>query len=77
MRWDFETGVAFGKALASIRALDVRLSRIERKVRAAESYLRRGLMVAALWGSALTLKLNAEEAAQLLATLARALLSRP
>lgn len=74
--WTYAMGEAIGSLKAENAALDKRVSRVERKLRTAQQYLLRGLLVAALWGLAATLKLNADELGEVLAGLIRALLSK-
>lgn len=72
--WAYAMGEAIGALKARDAALERRVSRVERKLRTAQQYLLRGLLVAALWGLAATLKLNADELGEVLAGLVRALL---
>jgi hypothetical protein len=78
MRWDFETGIEFGRALEHIRehdaqiaSLDTRVTQVESKVSLAESWIGRVATAGGLWMAGTGLNLSAESVGQFLAKLLR------
>lgn len=78
MRWDFETGIEFGRALEHIRehdeqiaSLDTRVTKVESKVGLAESWIGRIVAAGTLWAAGAGLNLSAENVGQMIARLFR------
>jgi hypothetical protein len=78
MRWDFEQGIEFGRALEHIRehdsqiaSLDTRVKKVESKVSLAESWIGRIMTAGGLWVAGTGLNLSAENVGQMIARILR------